>query len=86
MIRKTILKVVGVVAIAAGLPPSFSLRTLLALAFGNALGVAAVMVLVPRTFAVLAAIIWIALWSAAILTFAAAHEARRHAGAKRQDE
>src|SRR5262245_51273849 len=76
MIWKTILKVLGIVAIAAGRPPSFSLRTLLALVFGNAIGVAAVMAWAPRTFAELAAANWVALWSGVILGFEAARETR----------
>jgi hypothetical protein len=77
MIRKALWTMWVAVATLAGLPPSFGLRTLLALVFGNAIGVAAVLACLPHSSAEIATMVWCVPWTLVILTFAAADEARR---------
>lgn len=77
MIGKCVKALAAGVSVAIGIPLRFSLRTLLALIFGNAVGVAAVLAWVPPPGSELAALLWIVLWSGPILTCVAAQEARR---------
>ena len=65
------------ISIVFGFPLSFSLRTLTALVFGNAVGVATALAWAQPPWGEMAAVIWCGAWTAVVLTFAAAREAKR---------